>query len=103
MIQLQAFGSEREGGGQEEKERRRRESSARAPPADTHPSEDGLMCDGTTCQRRICSICCSARLLWQPAHPCSLFFFFFIFFFPSPHLKDASNQQLFIWTQDWDA
>lgn len=27
------------------------------------------MCDGMACQRRICSICRSAGLLWQPAHP----------------------------------
>lgn len=100
MIQLEAFESVRgrggwrrgEGGG-------RKEASAEAralPPADARPSEDGLMCDGMACQHCICSICRSAGLLWQPAHPRSLFFL------PSPPLPppELRTNRLFIWGQN---
>lgn len=57
------------------------------------------MCDGMACQRCICSICRSAGLLWQPAHPCSLFFFFPS---PPPHLNYTYINRLLIWMQNWE-
>lgn len=52
------------------------------------------MCDGMACQHCICSICCSAGLLWQPAHPRSLAL---LPPHPSPHLSYARTNHLFIW------